>query len=122
MGTIKVRRLDDNWDRVYGSGLDDFVCDKEAVAQIIQSRLRLWLGEWWENLSEGLPMFQKILGKKAASKIIIDNLIQKRIAGTPYVTGVASFSSELNIESRNYECSAIVDTSFGQIMISNQGE
>ena len=82
MSTIRVRKLDSNYDPVYGNGQDDYIFDIYAVAQILQSRLRLWLGEWWEDLKEGTPMTQKILGKMGTSKAIADYVIQKRILET----------------------------------------
>lgn len=121
MSTIRVRRLDNNWDPVYGNGQNDYLFDGDAVVQIIQSRLRLWLGEWWENLDEGLPMFQRILGVKGASKSVVDSLIQKRISGTKYVTGIQSFESEFNVETREYQCLAKVYTAFGTVLVSTGG-
>lgn len=121
MSTIRVRRLDENWDPCFGNGQNDYVFDGEAVAQIIESRLRLWLQEWWEDQDEGLPMFQKILGKMGSSQAIADRLIQKRILETPYVTGLVSFESSFDISTRAYICSAYVNTEFGTITVTNGG-
>lgn len=117
MSTIRVRRLDANWDPEYGSGVNNYIYDLDAVVQIIETRMRLWFGEWWENLNEGLPMIQKILGKPGTSKNIIDTLIQKRIIGTPYVRNIQSFSS--TYVGREYVCTAIVNTEFGTVTVTN---
>jgi len=122
MSTIRVRKLDENWDPVYGNGQNDYLLDGNAVVQIIESRLRLFLGEWWENLNEGLPMWQKILGVKGTSKLIVDRLIQKRISGTIHVTGIESFESTFDIETRSYECLAKVYTEFGTVVVRTGGE
>ncbi|MBU1067774.1 hypothetical protein KKE60_08310 [Patescibacteria group bacterium] len=119
MSTIRVRRLDENWDPVYGSGVDDYIFDQEAVIQIIESRLRLWQGEWWENLKEGVPMFQRILGKLGTSKAVVDRLIQTNILGSPHVIGIVKFVSEFNSTSRGYECEATVNTEFGTLIVTN---
>ena len=121
MSTIRVRRLDENWDPVYGNGQGDYITDIDAVVQIIESRLRLWLAEWWEDQEEGLPMMQKILGKPGANKKIIDGIIQKRISGTPYVTGIESFVSEIDTVNRDYQCLAKVYTQFGTVVVSTGG-
>lgn len=121
MSIIRVRKLDENWDPVYGNGQNDYLFDGNAVVQIIEQRLRLWLGEWWENLDEGLPMWQKILGVKGTSKAIVDRLIQKRISGTKYVTGIESFESVFDIETRSYECLAKVYTEFGTVIVRTGG-
>lgn len=119
MSTIRVRRLDENWDPVYGSGQDDYLFDLDAVMQIIQSRLRLWMGEWWEDLNEGLPMWQKVLGKLGTSKIAADRVIQSRIATSPHVTNVVSFVSTFDVSTRAYRCEATVNTTFGQVTVTN---
>ena len=121
MSTIRVRKLDSNYDPVYGNGQDDYIFDIYAVAQIIKSRLKLWLAEWWEDQKEGLPMTQKILGKMGTSKAIADQAIQKRIVGTPYVTGIASFTSSFSSETRDYQCLVYVNTQFGTVKITNGG-
>jgi len=119
MSTIRVRRLDANWDPCYGNGQKDYVFDIDAVVQIIQSRLRLWLAEWWEDQEEGLPMFQKILGRVRTDKTLSDQLIQQRIAETIYVTGIQSFSSSFDASIRAYTCQAVVNTQFGTVVVTN---
>jgi hypothetical protein len=121
MSSIRVRRLDKNWDPVWGNGQNDYVYDIEAVIQIIQSRLRLWLAEWWEDQKEGLPMFQKILGKMGTKKGLADRLIQKRIAETVYVKRIISFESRFDSSTRDYICQATVETEFGTVAITNGG-
>ena len=121
MSTIRVRRLNTDWEPVYGGGQKDYLTDADAVAQIIVTRLKLWLAEWWEDQKDGLPMIQKILGRPKTDKILIDRLIQKRISQTPYVTGIASFQSSFNSITRAYSCNTTVYTQFGLIAISNGG-
>ena len=121
MSTIRVRRLDANWDPTYGDGQNDYIFDLDAVVQIVRSRLGLWLAEWWENLDEGLPMFQKILGKQAKNKIVIDREIQKRIAETNYVTSIDDFESEYDSSIREYSCSVSITTAFGSTSLVLSG-
>jgi hypothetical protein len=119
MSTVRVRRLDENWDPVYGNGQDDYLFDLEAVMQIIESRLRLWKAEWWEDQNEGLPMWQNILGKLGTNKVAIDRVIQSRIFKTPYVTGVVSFESTFDVAIRKYQCEATVNTIFGAVVVAS---
>ena len=121
MSTIRVRRLDTNWDPKFGNGQNDYIYDIDAVAQIIETRLRLWMAEWWEDLEEGLPMFQKILGKRGSSQAVADRLIQKRIVETPYVTEIVAFESSFDVSTRAYICQATVNTEFGTITVTNGG-
>lgn len=119
MSTIKVRRLDENNDPVFGGGMNDYITDADAVAQIIRTRLQLYRGEWWEDLNIGIPMWQSILGQMGPSKTVADRILSKCIASTPYVVRVVSFISTL--ENRVYSCQAVVETEFGTVYVNNLG-
>src|ERR1017187_1687892 len=53
--TIRVRAVNQNNDPMRGNGLGNFLSDVDAVGAIISQRLQLLKGEWWENISLGLP-------------------------------------------------------------------
>jgi hypothetical protein len=116
---MSYRRLDTTWDYTFGDGKNNFLTDQEAVAQAIRTRLLFFQGEWWENLLDGLPMFQSILGASGSKKATIDRIIQKRIQDTPGVLAVSALSS--TFESREYSFVATVDTDYGTLAVSNQG-
>lgn len=117
MSTLRVRKLDSNWDPSYGQGVDNYITDIDAVAQIIKSRLLLFYGEWWEDRKLGLPMWQSILGVSGNQRVVVDHLIYEVIAGTPNVSGVTNLTS--TIENREYTFTATVGTDFGTIVVSN---
>jgi hypothetical protein len=118
MSTIRVRRIGDGYEPAFGQGQADFIEDLDAVAQIIKSRLLLFKGEWWEDVNEGLPMFQSILGVKRG-KDVIDTLVQDRILSTRYVTGIQSIDSAYNPADRSYSITMVVDTQFGVLTVSS---
>lgn len=120
MATITVRRLDANYEPVHGNGQNDFLTDADAVAQIIGTRLRLLMGEWWEDQGQGLPLFQEILGYGSTTDQI-DLLIQTNILGGSYVQGISSYSSSYDGSARAYSFAAQVTTDFGPVTVSNQG-
>jgi hypothetical protein len=117
--SISYRRLDSSWDYTFGDGKNNFLTDLYAVAQAIRTRLLLFQGEWWENLLDGTPMFQSILGASGSKKTEIDRIIQKRIQETPGVLKVSALSS--TFENREYSFIAYVDTDYGTLAVSNQG-
>lgn len=120
MSTIRVRRLDASHDPVFGNGKADYLTDINAVAQIIQTRLLLFWGEWWENQKAGISMFQSILGKSGArNKEAADTLLKNYVLETPYVTGIKSFASTFNGVERKYNVSMEVNTKFGVILVSS---
>lgn len=120
MSTITVRALNPvTWEPQCGNGLQNFLSDLAAVAQIIATRLRLFQGEWWLNLSDGLPMFQSILGSSGSQRnlAVINNIISARILGTPFVTGISFIES--TFENRSFTFKATVNTQFGSITVNN---
>lgn len=107
------RRLDNNGDYSFGNNLQNFVLSAEAVGQAIKTRLLLLQGEWWEDTSQGLPLFQNILGQPGTSENLAsaDLLIKDIIANTPNVTGISDFKS--TYKNRKYGFICKVDTIYG---------
>jgi hypothetical protein len=117
MPTVVYRRLSSEYEPVYGQGQNDFVADIYAVAQAIQTRLNLWLGEWWADLNDGLPMLQGILGVMGAGQgNYAELLIQERILGTPYVGSLSNVSSTYNPATRALTFSCQTNVVFGGII------
>jgi hypothetical protein len=83
-----------------------------CVAQAIETRLLLYLGEWFLDTSDGTPWFQSILGKPYSSNL--DIYVKQRILGTPNVTSIVSFTSAFNGPTRTYTMTTVVDTAYGQ--------
>lgn len=112
---MRYRQLTSTGDYIFGQGNLDYVKDREAVSQAIQTRLKLLLGEWWEDLEDGLPLFQTILLQRNNDDGIrtVDLLIQERVLTTPHVTGITSFRSE--VKNGQYQAWVTVDTTFGQL-------
>jgi hypothetical protein len=86
--TILYLQLDPGYDPVFD--LSSCLTDINAVTQAILTRLRLFLGEWWENATLGLPVFQAILGQLGSAQGIaaMTLAVQQNIEGGPYVTSV----------------------------------
>ena len=100
---------------LFGHGIRDFLIDSPTtVAQAILTRLRLWAGEWFLNLNEGMPYLQQILGH-APSGNIPDSAIRATIQGTPYVEYVTDYASYWASSARSFTVSCKVYTSFGPI-------
>ncbi len=122
MSTIRVRNIDSQNEPSFGKGQDDYLTDLDAVVQIIRTRLLLFKGEWWEDKEDGLPLWQSILGIGGRGIKLIDNLLQQRILGTPYVIGIENLSSSYDSSTRAYIFQATVNTSFGAVVVSNQAQ
>ena len=117
MPSIIYRRLDDNWDPQRGQSLDNFLTDIEAVAQVIATRIKLLMGEWWEVLSTGTPLFQNILGVANTNQGVA-LLLRQRILAVPFVTGIKSMQVTYTPAGKQMAFSAAVETQFGTITLS----
>lgn len=115
---MKYRKLDENGDSAFGN--KKWLNGREAVAQAILTRLRLLYGEWWENIADGLPLFQEILGRYGGDEAreAVDLIISERIQGTQNVLHLTSYQSAFDISTRHYSAHCTVDTIFGEITLN----
>lgn len=112
---MKYRKLDSKGDYSFGSGLTDFLSGKDAIAQAIKTKILLFYGEWWEQIDDGIPMFQSILGaydtdtvKLAANRLLIERIRQ--------VEGVTNVSeAKTDVYGRKLYLSYRVDTIYGEV-------
>lgn len=112
---MKYRRLDNN-DYVFGSGKSDFIKDDEAFAQAVKTKCLLYQGEWWEDLSEGLPFYQQIAGqfiRNDEDKGVVSQLYLDRISEIPDFLTIVSFEDDFDNETREYSLTANVQTTYG---------
>ena len=115
---MKYRRLDSNGDYVFGNNELDYISGKEAIAQAIQTKIKLYYQEWWENISIGIPMFQSIVGKVAnqnlkmtASLLLIDRI--KEVEGVISVKNI-----QVMVDNRVISFEIEVETSYGDVDIN----
>lgn len=115
---MTVRRLDDNGDIVC-QGVQ-FIGGREEIAQTIETRLKLFLGEYFRDITDGTPWYQQILGK-FKSLDAAEAALRARIANTEGVIRLTRFSADFNINSRAYTVSAGVLTQYGLQEITLNG-
>ena len=88
----------------------------DAVAQAVYTRMKLYQGDWWEDIVDGLPMFNRILGFRNTQNAA-DILIRERIINTTDVSGIVDFDSSFDNSSRKYSCKATINTVYGTTQI-----
>lgn len=117
---MKVRRLDNNWDYCFGRGQQNYLSGVDAVAQAIKQRLLLLYSEWWEDIEDGLPLWEKILGTSGSeeNRQAVDIIIRDRISGTEGVQSVSEFNS--TYERRIYKFTASIETIYGSLEFSSE--
>lgn len=110
---MRYRRLDENGDYLFGHGLADFWIDKpEAVAQAALTRLEMFTGDWYAAPGDGMPWRTMVLGK--GTEATRDPAIQGRVLATPGCTGLVSYSSRLDRDTRTFYSAITINTIFGQ--------
>lgn len=111
---MKYRALTASGDYQYGQNLEGFLEGADAVAQAIKTTLQLWLGEWWEDTSQGVPYLQHILGVSGTPHSVhgAEMLIQDAILNVPGVQQITYFTLKTS-PGRKYSFSADVQTQYG---------
>lgn len=113
---MKYRKLDANGDYVLGRGNAGFLIDSpEAVVQAVITRLRLAAGEWFLNITEGVPYLTDILGY--GNMLKYDFVIQETIKNTQGVSNVDQYASYYNSQTRKVTITATISTIYGSTTI-----
>lgn len=114
---MRYRKLDANGDYVWGHQQGDFYRDQaEAVAQAVQTRLKLFTGEWFLDVTDGTPWTTQVLDKYTSDQY--DAAIRDRILGTPGVVQISAYSSSVNSATRTLTVTATIDTQYGSATLT----
>lgn len=114
---MRYRKMTVDGDYVFGHQQNDFYRDQpEAVAQAVQTRLKLFTGEWFLDVTDGTPYTTQILDKYTQDQY--DAAIQDRILGTPGVLQITAYSSSVNTTTRTLTVTATVETQYGTTTLS----
>jgi len=108
---MKVRRLGEDGDLVTRGRM--FQSERQAIAQTIVTRLKLFLGEYFRDVTDGTPWFQQILGKPANLNAV-EAILRNRIARSPGVVRLLSFDLQFDLNSRALSVQAQVLTVYGE--------
>ncbi len=115
---MRYRTLDANGDYTFGQNGANFLIDSSAaVAQAIQTRLLLQVGEWFLDQTAGTPYSTDILG--AGTESTRDLAVQTVILETQGVTEIVDYASYLNPSTRLFTVAATVNTLYGQTTITS---
>lgn len=118
---MTLRQLSPIGDFKFGNSQLDFISDSPAtVAQVVQTSLRLWLGEWFLDNTLGMPWIEGVLGKHTQE--IADITVQDYILNVQGVTDIASFISEDLRDTRRYQATVKLNTIYGptELEIANR--
>jgi hypothetical protein len=109
---MRYRKLDNNGDMTFGNQQADFYRDiPEAPAQAVLTRLRLWLGEWFLDQTQGTPYTQAVLGMHTQNTV--DPVMRSQILNTTGVTDIVSYESLRDPDNRKLTINATINTLYG---------
>jgi len=112
---MRYRKLSASGDYTLGSNA--FLVDSpDAVGQAVETRLALWLGEWFVDITDGTPWNEQVLGKRLPGRNP-DAAIKERILGTQGVSEIVSYSSSFDGNSRKLSVAATINTVYGTTTI-----
>ena len=109
---MRYRKLDENGDYGFGVGVNSFLINSsEAVAQAVLTRLKLWVGEWFADTSDGTGWNHSILGKRSGN--LYELTLRQRVLETPGVQSIEEFTGNLDPETRKLTVSIVLNTIYG---------
>lgn len=113
---MKYRKLTSSGDYTFGQQ-NEFYEGTDAVSQAIDTSMKLLLGEWWEDTSQGLPLFEQILGNSGSPDNIhaVDLIVQDRINQVLGVISISNYTSSYN--NRKYSATCSVQTQYGDATV-----
>lgn len=93
---MQYRKLSSTGDYTFGWNSQDYLKQDEAVGQAIKTKILLFYNEWWEDLGQGIPMFQSIMGqtKFEGLKESVSLLVKDRVMEVPNVSSVEDVTVE----------------------------
>lgn len=115
---MTVRALDTAGDIVTSGTI--FIDSQNEIAQTIQTRLRLFLGEYFRDITDGTPWYEQILGK-ATNMNARESALRQRIANTAGVVRLTSFATDFDLDNKTYTVTVSVLTNYGIVEVSENG-
>ncbi len=113
----RVRALAADGDMRFGHGQADFfVNDKRGVAQNVQTRLGLYLGDWFLDTTAGTAWRTQVLGFRTDATR--DPAIRARILATDGVVSITGYGSQLDRKTRAWTAQATIQTAYGPVIVS----
>ena len=89
--------------------------------------IKLLLGEWWEDVNQGTPLFQSILGKPGSEEHLnsVDNIYKAMILSTELngeslIHSIDNYERQYNSSTRSYKFIATVTTIYSESITIQQ--
>lgn len=91
----------------------------DLMRQRLKQSLLFFMGEWYLDITDGVPYYQEIL-KKGPDQITVESVLKQAIIETPEVTKLLSFDPQYTNAGRLYRLDFKVDTVYGTTSFSEE--
>lgn len=105
----------DTGDLVIEDGDFVWVTGLDAIEQDIRTALLMFMGEWFLDLTAGVPWHQSILGQKASNLPAIREIFRQQLLAIPGVLDVLSVEVTFAATTRRLTVSWQVSTDLGEL-------
>jgi hypothetical protein len=113
---MRYRKLDQNLDYSFGQGQGDFWINvPDAVGQYVLTRMMLWQGTWFADLTQGVPWATEVLGNR--TMWTRDPIVIEAINDTPGVQDISQYNSAVDPNARTFTAAAAIDTIYGPVAV-----
>lgn len=108
-----VRALDKDGDWTFGQGKSNYLVNIDALAQIIQTRLKSYLANCFFDLGAGIAWDQRLSQKGTEDLLKSDTY--SIIINTDGVLGITSH--ELNVVNRRATIRTVIESIYGRLIV-----
>lgn len=112
--TVRDLKLDADGDIVLENGDLALVSDAEAIAQAVRGALSLVQGEWFLDVTAGVPYFESVW-LRAPKESEVDAVLRSAILAVPGVLDVPQLDLDLNRSTRVCSVSFRATTDLGEL-------
>ena len=88
--------------------------EKESLAQLCESRLLMFKGDYFLDKTEGIPYISQVF-VKTSDKTLVDSFFKNTLLETEDVNSIISYSGEYVGATRTYKIDFTVDTTLGSV-------
>ena len=93
--------LDNSGDLLISNYDLDILSGVDQIAQNALIRLKFFLGEWFLDITAGMPYYQDFF-IKAPNRIRVESVIKEEIINTDGILEITAFSSDFDAVSREF--------------------
>lgn len=91
--------------------------DIDLMVQRLKQSLWFFLGEWYLDITDGVPYYEEIL-VKAPAQVTVEGILKAAILETPDVTGLLNFKFEYDNQQRTLSLAFTAATTYGNASVN----